>query len=1074
VIKEMTQKKPLIANNTNQSYKAQFIVSKSQLSVDFPFNRNFEQYQSGVPLKSEFRFAHEPVQSNSNSNFVGRQNELDSMAERILFSNGGSFLVTGYRGVGKTSFVNQVINRVNMIMPWATTFLGDVHLLDIHLNVARPMQPAELMHHIIRRLYDKLIETGIYAFLSSSLQEELTLAYHRTSINMKRTVGNITEWKLSTNEIGFETGKDQKFGLKIPIGYSRSRSQNQEASFLGYDDKAAEHDIIQLTRRLAMGYVKPQTLRQRLFNWLFQHHPTLIRLKVIFVFDELDKLEEYIDQENDVKKRFIDEILNSLKNLFTTSGISFIFIAGKDLQESWLEDLGKGDSVYESVFSYHKYLPCLWSDIDQICDNFVDWQVFPTSHNTSNNCHVCQAVLLSKQMFCSYCKNYILDPNEARLTFDEFKKYLGYKGRGIPRRIIRGFNEYVQWNDKRPILVFSRQDIRQIRFYANLQNVLQTGGWSLFNNLHEENGAQQDKQLLGMYYLVDWMLRQGTRNFTLKDTVEASRKLSYKIAFADEIAPQIISKIIDFLLESEYLQIVLPNLSQVQIGDAEHTTNFYKLSKKCLGEMSSLIINIQEEPYAEQLNLETSHFGKYKLAEKIASGGMATVYKAWDDERGFFVAIKMLTLLSTSDAIKRFKREGEVMKRLNHPHIVRYYETGQEQNKFYITMDFVDGADLNRVLASQEQNRLDVDIAIAILHPIVEALDYVNKKGFIRNDIKPSNILLSRFGKVYLSDFGTAKYSEDTIMEAITEVPVPIGTPHYMSPELCQNQSPDVRSDIYSFGVVLYEVLTGERPFNGDFATIVWAHIHQTPTPPSEKVAIPSELQALIMRCLAKKPEYRFQSFSEISSVLLPFFRDVPLVTFIERTLAKIVTSERSRQMDTRPNTFKVNRTIIAERISEKSPDERNNNAFNPGPPTILPVFQSIEPVSQISFNQHEAMPSPVYSPPAAAEPASPSPDFRAYLLIHKSNETSICVPLNKPEIYIGRSPGNDIVFDTVDLSRTHARIVADTKYKNSYVIEDLNSSNRTYVNNIVIHTPYLLQDNDKIQIAEYILIFRC
>jgi hypothetical protein len=129
----MTQKK-IRTNETNQSPKAQFVVSRSHLSVDFPFDRNFEQFQSGVPLKSEFRFAHEPVQSNSSSNFVGRQNELDSMAERILFSNGGSFLVTGYRGVGKTSFVNQVINRMNMIIPWATTFLGDVNLLDTALS----------------------------------------------------------------------------------------------------------------------------------------------------------------------------------------------------------------------------------------------------------------------------------------------------------------------------------------------------------------------------------------------------------------------------------------------------------------------------------------------------------------------------------------------------------------------------------------------------------------------------------------------------------------------------------------------------------------------------------------------------------------------------------------------------------------------------------------------------------------------------------------------------------------------------------------------------------------------------
>jgi serine/threonine protein kinase/Cdc6-like AAA superfamily ATPase len=1099
--------------------------------VAFPFNRDFNKYQSGITLNSDFRFAHEPWQVDSNNSFIGRQAELDTMAERILFSNGGSFLVTGYRGVGKTSFVNQVIHRLEKIKPWAEEFLGQVEVLPVYLSIARPMQPAELMHHIIRRLYSKLIEVGIYGSLPVSLQEELTLAYHRTSINMKRTVGSATEWKLSANDVGAELGKDKKVGFKIPIGYTRSQNQSQEAAFLGYDDKAAEYDITHLSKKLMAGYVKPRSFGQRLIQWFSRKVPNLTRIKIIFIFDELDKLEEFMIEENGVKKRFIDEILNSLKNLFTTSGISFIFIAGKDLQESWLEELGRGDSVYESIFSYDKYLPCLWSETDQICDNLVDWSEMSIVENKTNKCHRCQNNLQVKQMFCNNCGIYILDNEEARLTFEEFKKYLCYKGRGIPRRIIRGFNEYVQWNGERPVLVFSRLDMRRIHFYANLQDVLKADGWNLFGNLPEEIGALRDKQLLGIYYLVDWMLRQGKRKFTLKEAVVASKQLSYKIAFAEEIAPQMINNLIKILLKSDYLLMVKSDLSQAQIGDLDYVSNLYKLSPKCLGEMSGLINILQED--TSQFEAGISEFGQYKLVKKIGAGGMATVYLAWDDELGLFLALKVLTFVSNPQAVERFKREGEVMSRLHHPNIVRYYGAGTDQGRFYIAMDYVDGADLNTILQRQKHRRLSVDMAISIIYPIVEALHYILGKGFVRNDIKPSNILLSRNGTVYLSDFGITKLSSENSSNLSnselhwdTVVPLVIGTPHYISPEVYQDQSPDVRSDIYSLGVVLYEILTGQRPFEGDYRELRIAHLTQSPIPPSQIVAIPPELEAVILRCLMKDRLQRFQDFSELGVALSPFLRPVEMSLFIATSLQQVkVVEERSLSVTANfspPSFVPVNtvpptltsKTIISEPpvtaypnpititgVSEASSFAPVNTAL-PAPPIILEpaVTAYPNPITITGVSESPSFAPVIISPPTLTQQTLiPVPSVAAwpslitgvsepdllplkpddYLVIFKPGNTVIARwPLKKPQLYLGRDLDNDIVLDTTSASRIHARIVmeefsAEIGIANRYVVEDLNSNNGTYVNGVSIHKPYLLRDKDTIQIAEYSIEFR-
>jgi Cdc6-like AAA superfamily ATPase/predicted Ser/Thr protein kinase len=858
--RELVKKALAVGRNTSSSQAISRPAS--------PFAANFERYETTIPLTKSFLYGHEPVGTNDElvgasdasvganvaTRFVGRQSELNVLAQRILFSNGGSFLVTGYRGVGKTSFINQVVRKLNESLPWAKEYLKvqDIEIIDIYLNIARPVQPAELMHYIIRQLYDCLVKKRIYQLLDDDLRDELTLAYQRTSVNMARKVAEAAERSFGFNEASLG-GEFLKATVKASWVAKRSRTQNYEMTFLSYDDKAAEQDIINIAGRLTKGYVRPITRLdsvRRIFNPTERQR---VKLKIVFVFDELDKLEEFTtkvegkggEEQNPV----IDVIIGTLKNLFTTSGLAFVFVAGKDLQERWLEDVGKGDSVYESVFSYDKYLPCLWADVDSICDGFVD---------TSQ--------IVSKQKY---------------EVFKEFKKYLAYKGRGIPRRIIRTFNEYVEWDSNQPVLAFTKQNVRRIRFFAGLQDVLTAHEDRLFGDSHVEVlGTHSDKRRLGVYYLVDWILRQGPAEFTHKDVLNASERLSVKIALAQKIAPGVATDIIKILLDADYLQEVQKPLDRVVIGDANvEEEKRYKLAPRRLVEMGGsavdaevdAVFNLPTETLFATRDQHLTSIGKYKIIRTIGKGGMGTVYQATDEYSGRNVAIKVPSesLATNADMLARFEREAMIMEELNHPNIVRSYEWGRDNGKLYLAMEYLDGLTLEEVI--HRQGKLSLSLVIAIAKPVAEALEYVHQKGFVRNDIKPANVMLTTGGRVCLLDFGVTKPinpKPEMQSKFDTGFTVIIGTPQFMAPEQFHGIS-DARSDIFSFGVMLYRMLTDVFPFDrSHFREPTEEGAKQAPDPLSQRVSLPAAIDKVVLKCLEKNPAERFQTMTELIQTL--------------------------------------------------------------------------------------------------------------------------------------------------------------------------------------------------------------
>src|SRR6266536_1185901 len=258
--------------------------------------------------------------------------------------------------------------------------------------------------------------------------------------------------------------------------------------------------------------------------------------------------------------------------------------------------------------------------------------------------------------------------------------------------------------------------------------------------------------------------------------------------------------------------------------------------------------------------------GRYKILKKIGAGGMADVYCAEDQELGRQVAIKILNDRHAGDEqfVERFRREAQNAAGLNHPNIVSIYDRGEAEGTYYIAMEFLDGRTLKELLV--KNGPTPIPIAIDYARQILGALAFAHRNGIVHRDIKPHNIVVGTDGRLKVTDFGIARSGASQMTEAGSIV----GTAQYLSPEQARGAPVDPRSDVYSLGIVMYEMLTGKVPFTGDTPVeIAMKHLSTTPEPPSEKrPEVPHELDMVVLRALAKHPDDRYQSAQEMDADL--------------------------------------------------------------------------------------------------------------------------------------------------------------------------------------------------------------
>jgi eukaryotic-like serine/threonine-protein kinase len=330
--------------------------------------------------------------------------------------------------------------------------------------------------------------------------------------------------------------------------------------------------------------------------------------------------------------------------------------------------------------------------------------------------------------------------------------------------------------------------------------------------------------------------------------------------------------------------------------------------------------------------------GRYELSELLGRGGMAEVRRAVDQRLGRSVAVKQLRADLAVDPTfqARFRREAQSAAGLNHPTIVAVYDTGEETDPLsgvsipYIVMELVEGPTLRDVL--REGRKILPERALELTQGVLEALSYSHKAGIVHRDIKPANVMLTPNGGVKVMDFGIARAVADT-SATMTQTAAVIGTAQYLSPEQARGETVDARSDLYSTGCLLYELLAGRPPFVGDSpVSVAYQHVREVPVPPSQlDPEITPEIDAVVLKALAKDPDDRYQSAAEMRA-------DISRLLSGEQTTAQRTTA------------------VVPMAAGAMAANAYDTPTHVAGPPTILPP----EPVEEAEYQEEEPQKSRV------------------------------------------------------------------------------------------------------------------
>lgn len=329
-----------------------------------------------------------------------------------------------------------------------------------------------------------------------------------------------------------------------------------------------------------------------------------------------------------------------------------------------------------------------------------------------------------------------------------------------------------------------------------------------------------------------------------------------------------------------------------------NNTSDSKYCKECgtqlppLEEISPSLTKTIETP-VEELTRGTLFAGRYEIIEELGKGGMGKVYRVEDKKIKEEVALKLIKPEISADkkTIERFSNELKIARKITHKNVCRMYHLGEAEGAYFITMEYIPGEDLKSMIRMSGQ--LGIGTTINIAKQVCEGLAEAHRLGVIHRDLKPSNIMIDKEGSGRIMDFGIARSLK---AKGITGAGVMIGTPEYMSPEQVEAKETDQRSDIYSLGIILYEMVTGQVPFEGDTPfTIGVKHKSEIPEDPIKlNTQIPEDLSRMILRCLEKNKEKRYQSAGELRSELENIEKGIPTTDRVipkrKRTTSKEIT----------------------------------------------------------------------------------------------------------------------------------------------------------------------------------------
>jgi serine/threonine-protein kinase len=883
-----------------------------------------------IPLKQTFRYVHEPSRAAEEAIApLGNDPLMAQLESRLQHSRGGTFLITGFRGVGKSTLVLRVLDELE------ARRTSSEWVLPVILSVARSTTTERLLFAIVRRVFEKLSDSGALESLPPDTRHALLVAYMRTSLSFKETQSEARE-RSAGLDLGIGPGKLVKAaadlaGPTISMSAKRSHSLATEAAFLAYSETDVEYDlmrIVDLVARLPMLATGRRSWWHRLR--LRPPGPDQPRLHLVIVLDEVDKL-----TADDTGLATVEELLSGIKNVLTMSGAHFLVVAGPDLHDRAIRDLARGNGVYESVFGWRLYVPCIWDAPERLMADIVSGDA-------------------------------VVDPD----LHEALVHYLRFMARGVPRRLLHEVNTLVAWDeDGRPRLRIGAKDMERVDFYARLERILRDYIEHSGRNWLFPVAIDEDRWRLSSYYVVDWVLQSEGQPFTAADLLRPGEEAEFNPLL--RVSRRNVEGLLDHLAQHQILEVLREmNATATVYGDvAESSEKVFCLAEDIrrllygfaaqheseraareaalaaagipvsyprpttaagwspppprpgsstrpaadagpaegafrpttIGQptmppraapadarpaaASSLVYapapaspppparapatSAYPDPSADVVLLPPPRVigGRYQLGELLGQGGLTSVYKGEDVITSRPVVVKLLrpTLSDDVVAMARFRREADIAMRLSHPHIARTYDVLEGPDNPALIMEWLNGPNLEAMV--HDKGPVPPVQVAAMGQILASALDYIAGERVVRLDLKPGNIVMADRGPV-ITDLGIA-FRAGAGVTQLTAVGQFIGTPAFMAPEVIEGREADPRADIYALGLVLYYGLTGKNPW-ADLPNAL-AVMRAVVSDPIDLSGLPvsAEFRAALGQAIARDPGDRFPTAAAFQDALL-------------------------------------------------------------------------------------------------------------------------------------------------------------------------------------------------------------
>lgn len=873
-----------------------------------------------IPLKHSFRYIHEPSRAAEEAIApLGHDPLMAQLESRLQHSCGGTFLITGFRGVGKSTLVLRVLDELEALRT------SSDWVLPVVLSVARSTTTERLLFAIVRRVFEKLSDSGALESLPPDTRHALLVAYMRTSLSFKETQSEARE-RSAGMDLGIGPGKLVRAaadlaGPTISMSAKRSHSLATEAAFLAYSETDVEYDlmrIVDLVARLPMPATGRRSRGRRLR--LKRHGPDQPRLHLVIVLDEVDKL-----TADAAGLATMEELLSGIKNVLTMSGAHFLVVAGPDLHDRAIRDVARGNGVYESVFGWRLYVPCIWDAPERLMADIVS-------------------------------SDAVVDPE----AHEALVHYLRFMARGVPRRLLHEVNSLVAWDeDGRPRMRIGAKDMERVEFYARLERILRDYIERSGRNWLFPVAIDEDRWRLSSYYVVDWVLQSEGQPFTAADLLRPGEDAELNPLL--RVSRRNVEGLLDHLAGHQILQVLREmNATATVYGDvAESSEKVFCLaedirrllygfaaqheSERAAREaalaaagipvsyprpataagwsppprsgspegnitrtaflqptmpprgvpadagpaVASSLVPAQPGPAGPPSSAQTPGAsaypdlpadvvllppprvigGRYQLGELLGQGGLTSVYKGQDVITGRPVVVKLLrpTLSEDAVAMARFRREADIAARLSHPQIARTYDVLEGPDNPALIMEWLNGPNLEAMVA-EEGPVPPVQVA-AMGQILASALHYIAGQQVVRLDLKPSNIVMADRGPV-ITDLGIA-FRAGTGVTQLTAVGQFIGTPAFMAPEVIEGREADPRADIYALGLVLYYCLTGKNPWSDLPNALAVMRAVVSEQVDLSGLAISAEFRAALGQAIVRDPGDRFPTAAAFQDALL-------------------------------------------------------------------------------------------------------------------------------------------------------------------------------------------------------------